>query len=264
MRLSRPHFRDPRPDHAAATDERHLLEAARRGDAKARERLVRDHLRLVSSIARGHARPGIELEDLVSEGVCGLLEAIDRFDLERDNRFSTYATYWVRERVGAYARRMRGLVAAPETRLARRVLRARARVQHRLTVELKRAPSRAELAAALDVPEDELAALEPIVRGMDVHVDAFEADDPRGQIATNGDSPEEAYATRQAAAHRKVEVGAALARLGARERVILERRFMGEDDVSLTELGAELGVSRERVRQLQEAARGKIARALAA
>lgn len=244
--------------------ERAMLLRAQQGDASARETIVRNNLRLVGAIARNHLRRGIELDDLVSEGVCGLLEAIDRFDVTRENRFATYATYWVRERIGRYARGMRGIVAAPESRMARSVLRRRGRVEAQLVRDLGREPSRIELAAALGVDDGDLAELEPIVRGMNHALDGFEADDPRGQVVSAEEDPETRFAKAEFEACERSRIASALSRLGDRERRIVERRFFEEEETSLTDLGRELGVSRERVRQLQRGAESKLARYLGA
>src|SRR5262245_61778253 len=90
--------------------ERQLLVAAREGDRKAVERLVVSHLRIVYSVAKSFHRNGVALDDLMSEGTMGLLEAIRRFDLSRDNRFSTYAGWWVRARLRRFAAAQRHMV----------------------------------------------------------------------------------------------------------------------------------------------------------
>jgi len=244
--------------------EKDLIERAQRGDRTARDRLVVSHLRLVASIARRSSRRGTSLEDAMHEGVLGLIEALERFDVERDNRFSTYASYWIRDRIARYARESRQMVRAPSTRAGRTVLRGHGRATRALESKLGRSPTREELAAHLDVEEADVAACEASLGHSDVALDAFEPGDSRSHVRWNGATPEDSYADAEVDQLEKQRIGRALASLGVRERLIVERRFLDDEETSLAELGATLGISRERARQLQEGARTKLRRILAA
>lgn len=251
-------------DVLARSPERDLIERAKAGDRHARDRLVAAHLRLVASIARRSSLRGTSLEDAIHEGVLGLIEALDRFDVERDNRFSTYASYWIRDRIANHTRANRQMVRAPSTRNARTVLRGYGRAHKALESELGRSPSRSEIASRLHVSEDDVAGCEPSLGHADVALDGFEPSDIRSHVRWNGDSPEDAFAEAEARCVERERVSRALDALGSRERWIVERRFLDEDATSLAELGASLGISRERARQLQEVARAKLRRLLAA
>lgn len=247
-------------------EERELLMRARRGDQRARDRIVMSHMRLVLAAAKRRARGSVALDDLVQEGVLGLLEAIERFDVARDVRFSTYASYWVRERVSAHASSCRRVVAAPSTRAARTVLRRYRRTSKDLEAGLGRAPSRVEIAEALGVAEHEVATCETVMFQGDR---AVGTDDGTGvflEPVSETKGPEDAVAEAEDAAVRHRRVLAALSRLSGREREVIERRFLvdDEDEESLVDVGTRLGVSRERARQIQEAARGKLRLALCA
>lgn len=244
--------------------ERLLLERAQRGDREARDRLVTSHLRLVASIARRNAGRGTSVEDAVHEGVLGLLEAIDRFDVARDNRFSTYAAYWVLDRVRRHTTSARGMVAAPSTRTARVVMRGYGRASRALEHRHGRAPTRTEVAAELGVDEADVAGCEPALFGSDVAVDSYEPNDSRAHLMDASTSPEQRVADAEWEYVTYGRVHAALDTLGPRERLIIEKRFLADDAESLTDLGASLGISRERARQIQESARAKLRRALAA
>jgi RNA polymerase sigma-32 factor len=243
--------------------ERALLERAQRGDRASRDHLVTSHLRLVASIARRNVRRGTSIEDAVNEGVLGLLEAIDRFDVTRDNRFSTYAAYWVLDRVRRHANGARAMVSAPSSRRARTVMRGYGRASRQLERTNGRRPSREEIANHLGVDESDVALCEPSLFGSDVAMDSFEPSDSRAHVLETRADPEEAVADAEEAFVRHERVAAALEALAPRERWIIERRFLADDASSLTELGATLGVSRERARQIQETARAKLRRALA-
>lgn len=247
-------------------EERELLLRAKSGDQRARDRIVMSHLRMVVATAKRRARGSVALDDLVQEGVLGLLEAIDRFDVQRDVRFSTYAGYWVRERVRSHAASTRRVVAAPSTRAARTVLRGYRRVSRGLEADLGRAPSRDELADALGVEEQEVASCEAVMFQGDRAVGGDDGSGVFIEPVSEAQSPEEAVAEAENAAQRHLRVVAALSRLDVRERDVISRRFLVEDDEeeSLVELGARHGISRERARQIQEAARGKLRLALCA
>ena len=231
-------------------DREELTRTVRDGDA-ARRTFVEANLRLVVSIAKHYRASGLSLLDLVQEGNLGLLRAVDKFEWRKGFKFSTYATWWIRQAI------QRGITKAVRTiRLPVHAGHHVARIGHaraRLEAKLQRSPTRSELAAELDVPEHELAALmhrattplslsEPLSDDSDQDLADIVAD--RSAI-----SPVDATA----AALLPAEMAKLMASLTPREREILTLRFgldRGEP-CTLAEIGRVFHVSRERIRQLQ-------------
>lgn len=241
-----------------AEEEQALIRRAQQdGDERATHRLVAAHLRLVLSVAKSYARGGVSLDDLVSEGSVGLLEAIRRFDPQRGTRFSTYAVWWVRAHIRRYAMANRRIVPAPSTRNARRILGALHRTRKELEQRTGAAPTRDEIAAALDVTAEEIAMVETALAARDVVLGPLD-DGTHHDVATSLPSPEQEAAEHQLAALRRRQIADALGVLSEREREIVERRILNEDSSSLASLGAHFGVSRERVRQIQQRAQNKL------
>lgn len=236
---------------------RRLQERADNGD-RARDHLVRANLRLVVSIARRYANRGVPLVDLIQEGNIGLLRAAEKFDWQRGFRFSTYATWWIRQaisrslaedgrviRVPAHLHDLLGQVA----RLAGQVQQSSGRV-----------PSTAEIAEALGVTQTRVEELLRHV-GPTASLDAVVGEE---ESSTLGDLLADPNAVDQDAWTEarllRDTVHDALLTLSARERHVLARRFgLGNDQAaSLSEIGRETGLSRERVRQIEDAAIRKL------
>jgi RNA polymerase sigma-32 factor len=231
--------------------ERELLELALRGDRDATHQLVQSHMRLVLKIATRYERVGISSEDLVSEGVLGLLEALGRFELARGVRFAGYAAWWIRARIGQYAFANRRSVAVPSTRHARSVVREFDRAERRLAQNLSRAPSHEELAQEIGVPVVDLGEVRAALHARDLPLD-------QPQLADEGASPEQLVAQKQLELRRCAYVEAALGRLSARERTLVSEQYLAEDGRSLSELGQDFGVSRQRLGQVLSHARQKL------
>lgn len=232
-----------------------------RDDPRALSALLVSHMRLVLSIAQKYRRHGLPLEDLVAEGNLGLVEAARRFDCSRGTRFSTYAAWWIRALIRRYTIANRRIVGAPSTRAARRLLSKLRETQRQLAAELGCAPTREQVAKALDVTVEDVATVEAALSGRDVSL----APTPDGQVvelACDRASPEEIAAVEQVRAINLRSVHDALERLERRERMIIERRLLDDDRETLAHLGEELGLSRERVRQLELRARQKLRAAL--
>ncbi|MBX3269400.1 MAG: sigma-70 family RNA polymerase sigma factor [Sandaracinaceae bacterium] len=242
--------------------ERELLRRIQEnGDPRALDALLVSHVRLVLSIAQKYRRHGLPVDDLVAEGNLGLVEAARRFDRARGTRFSTYAAWWVRALIRRYTIANRRIVGAPSTRAARRLLSNLRETQRRLAAELGRAATREEIARALDVSVEDVATVDAALSGRDVSL----APTPEGlviELACDRASPEETAAAAELRAHNERSVHDALERLERRERLIIERRLLDDDRETLADIGAELGLSRERVRQLELRARQKLRAAL--
>ncbi len=239
----------------AATERRLLLEA-RAGSSAATEKLVVAHLRVVLSLAPSYRRAGISLDDLVSEGVLGLLEAIERFDCERENRFATYARWWVRSRLRRFVGATRHIVLPPSTRIARRLLQSYGRVHASETQRLGRTPTREELAVALDARVEDVAAIEPVLGRAETSL-SERSDGTVLELTGSEPSPEESLDDAERDAHRRRCVQTGLSALTERERFVLLSRLANDEPESLSELGKTLSVSRERVRQVQQRASEK-------
>jgi len=242
-----------------ARTERELLEQVAEGSEWALRRLIDSHMRLVICIADRFARHGVPLEDLVSEGSLGLIEAARRFDLERETRFGTYAAWWVRAYVRRYAFANRRMVGAPSTRNARRILWGLRRTERQIAQETGREATRDEVATELRVSPEEVAMVESALGGRDLSLGpAADDDSPALDLPGAEPSPEETAATNEKHRADAERVDAALATLSDREREIIVRRLLDDDSLSLATLGARFGVSRERVRQIQQRAEVKL------
>lgn len=232
----------------SAEHEQELIASAQGGDRAALHELCESHLRLVVQIAAQYGRSWVEPEDLVGEGTVGLVEAIHRFDLTQNTRLSTYAAWWIRARIRAHASASRSIVGLPTTRGAR-VVRARlAGAEHALSQRLGRAPTRAELAVELNVSEADVtyvaatyAARNTSLSDPDVS-QHFEPPDAEP-------GPEDLVAEQESQGRLRARLSRSLAALGTRDRMILDAHFLREES-SMADLGATLGISRQRVSQI--------------
>lgn len=236
-------------------EERALAERWRQGDQEAGRKLIEASLPFVITIATEYRRWGVPLEDLIQQGNLGLLKAASRFDHERDCRLITYAVYWIRAEIRDYVVRAYRVVRIGGSKGERRALRA---------FRKTRENDPARLAAMAGVSTESAARLLPMLEQRDMSLDA--APDgmtpPIDRLRDGGASPEERVMEESDGAHRRERIDAALTQLSARERWILEHRMFGETDVTLESLGRELGISKERVRQIEARALQKLRGAL--
>jgi len=236
------------PEH-----ERALIQRAQAGQRAAIDEVVASHMRLVVRVAAKHARSSLSPHDLIAEGAIGLLEAIRRYDGSRQARFATYASFWVRACVGRFALANRRIVAASSTRGGRKVS-ARARTTEReLAQKLGRWPQRHELAAALEVDEEEVWAVQAAVSDLSLSLLPEEAIAHRDHEET----PEALVAAAELSTLRRQSVSRAMQCLTDREGSIV-RESIAENSRSLAEMARELGVSRQRTGQIMADARQKL------
>jgi RNA polymerase sigma-32 factor len=225
----------------------------KQGDPRALDQLVKAHLRLVFSITREFERYGVALEELVSEGILGLVEAVRRFEPEHGARLSTYAGWWIRGYLRRFTMANRRIVRAPSSRHGRELFSSLRRTQRELSQQAG-APARAEdVAVALGMRVSEVQEMEEVLSARDVtcgHGQDAMAGEPRSMQP----SPEVTVMEAQQQRRSSDAVAHALRLLNSRERMIVSQRLLAEDPRSLACLGEELGVSRERVRQLEQKA----------
>ena len=241
-----------------AATEHAMLDAIRehgpRGDEALRA-LVDAHRRMVVSIASRYARLGIDAEDLVAEGILGLLEAARRYDPSHGARFCTYAVWWVRARISHFALQNRRAVAAPSTRGARRLGGNLGAAERAALARTGHAASREELARRTHTSVQDVELVQSFLQGRDVPVGSSddEVDVPDG-IAL----PDDAVATDEWLHQLARRIHGAMSALGPREREIVRRRLLADEPETLATIGHRLGISRERVRQLETLARDRL------
>jgi RNA polymerase sigma-32 factor len=224
----------------------------RAGDQAAGRQLIEACLPFVMTVALEYRRWGLPLEDIIQEGNIGLLKAADRFDPERGCRLATYAAYWIRAEIREHVARGYRIVRLGSSKSERRALRIY-RKTHEKDPEA--------LAALSGLTAERATELLPLLMARDVSLERSPTDDGRApvdKLADEGRSPEEEACLADERQQLSAALQKVVAELSPRERRIVRQRWLTDEPQTLEQLGVAFGVSKERVRQLEERAKKRM------
>ena len=235
----------------SAAEERSLADAIKRGDSDARSRMIQANLRLVVKIAREYVGRGLVLDDLIGEGNLGLIRASEEYDPRFGTRFSTYASYWIKQAIRHALINTTATIRLPAHMVG--LLTKWRRAERALTRELDRAPSFDEVAVALGLTDSQRALIECARRASQLRLESGGGDDGGPWSPDETEQPGDMPDASLEAEDERQDLLRRLGKLDARERAILALRFglEGELPLTLKEVGRRLGVTREWVRKIE-------------
>ncbi len=243
-------------------EENALAERIKQGDKEAREHMIKANLRLVVKIANDYSGYGLSLADLISEGNIGLMNAVERFDPEKGGKLSTYGAWWIKQSIKRALANQSKTIRLP-IHMVDKIARMR-RISAILAESLGREPNDDELAAELGLPRQKIAMLKQAAQrptSLDAPIHEGEATE-YGEIVSDESASDPLEMLTDKNLHG--EIDGLLSILNERERRIIDGRFglNGLKPMLLEDVGREFGVSRERIRQLQNSALTKMRNAL--
>jgi RNA polymerase primary sigma factor len=242
-----------------ADQEKALARRIATGCTESRDQMVRANLRLVVNIARGYTGKGLALQDLIEEGNLGLLRAVEGFDPNMNTRFSTYASYWIKQSIKRALVNTAKTIRIPAYMVE--LLSKWRRATARLTEELDRTPTPEEIARVLGLPKKKLPIIKKAIKIYNAtpHTDQAEAGWTLGDMVMDErqQAPDDALVESDSLTH----VLQMLQTMDQREATVLRMRFGldGYEPRTLKEIGEELGLTRERVRQIETEALNRMA-----
>lgn len=235
------------------------------GDLDAAKRLISAHLRLAAKVAFGYRYYGLPVEDLISEANIGLMQAVKKFEPEKGNRLSTYAVWWIKAAINEFILRSWSLVRIGTVAAQKRLFYNLRKIKARLGLygdSALDADSVKEISQNLNVSEDDVVAMDNRLSGdvslnTPVYTDGYAE---KQDFLSNNASIEDSVADKQESDLRLHLLAQAMDKLNDRERIIVRARRLQDDPTTLDSLGEQLGISRERVRQIETRAIEKMTR----
>ncbi|MBK8190328.1 MAG: sigma-70 family RNA polymerase sigma factor [Vampirovibrionales bacterium] len=251
--------RESRIDHTQELDLGRKIRQGGKESVAARNALIRANLRLVISIAKKYVGNGVSFMDLIQEGSLGLIKAAEKYDYRRGLKFSTYATWWIRQAISRCIDNTARTIRIPTHMIDKiRLLRHK---KQELSIALQREPSNPELAASMGVSEDQVQAAQAAMRTESLSLDMEIGDEMTLKDYVADQSVEDAPDYKTSDAFMSRDLRNAIAELTPRETYILSERFgvnRRGTGRTLDQLGRELGYSKERVRQIESRAIRKL------
>jgi RNA polymerase sigma-32 factor len=241
-------------DNRTTHSQMELVARAAEGDERATRALIDDTIPMIRGIARRLARSSDQLRDLIHEGVLGALHAVSRFDPNKKTSFTTYARYWVRYYVQRAARRSRRITTLPRTRNMVKARHGVRRVKRALEQARGEPVGVEEVAEVLGVSPDDVACVEMEHAGTDLSIDHPTHPGHGLELTSSRKDPETLVIEDDLARARRHAAGRCLTMLNTRERYIVKEHILAKNTRTLRDIGDSLGISRERVRQIEHRA----------